>query len=204
MLHASFSKGLKKLKWALLVAAMATVAKAENPPPLAILIEPKFMHYETAVPIPDAKDTVYVPARVVKGEPQVLTAADEKALNLTYDQIVEASHKTASDTLKTLPVRYVRGDHGTIDFAVIESNDPLAASSVLAPDFPKQFADTIGPDLLVVMPNRYRVYVFSRLTTDYQTMSDYIAGDYLSSSYPVSREIFSLEKGQLRAVGEYH
>ena len=89
----------------------------------------------------------------------------------------------------------------TTGLRVIESGDPLTASCVLAPEFGAKFASTLGPDLLVAMPNRFRVLVFCRQDTQFQRLSEFIISGYLDSNFPVSREIFALEKGRLRSLG---
>jgi hypothetical protein len=72
---------------------------------------------------------------------------------------------------------------------------------VLAPGFAEKFADTLGPDLLVALPNRNQLIVFSRQDQAFARMGEFIISGYLSSNYPVSREIFSLERGKLRSLG---
>ena len=79
--------------------------------------------------------------------------------------------------------------------------NPLTASAVLAPGFAEAFAKTLGPDLLVAIPNRNQILVFSKQDQAFQMMGEFIISGYLSSTYPVSREIFSLENGCLRSLG---
>jgi hypothetical protein len=72
---------------------------------------------------------------------------------------------------------------------------------VLAPEFAAAFEKTLGPDLLVAMPTRNQLLVFSRQDDVHLRMSEMIISAYLSSNHPVSREIFALEKGGLRSLG---
>ena len=88
-----------------------------------------------------------------------------------------------------------------IRHAAIESPDPLTASCVLAPEFGEKFRDTLGPDLLVAMPTRNQVLVFSRQDDTHLRLAETIIGNYLNSNHPVSREIFALEGGRLRSLG---
>lgn len=168
-----------------------------------ILIEPSFMDHKIRQPVPGSERTIFALARVTDGRLMPITRADQEEVNVTFAQIEEEARKAASAVLAHLEPRYERDKHGVIDYAVLESDDPLTASCVLAPEFSEKFADKFGPDLLVAMPNRYQVLVFSRQDTEYERMGEFIIAGYLGSNYPVSREIFTLEQGKLRSLGVY-
>jgi hypothetical protein len=53
----------------------------------------------------------------------------------------------------------------------------------------------------VAIPTRNQVFVFSRQDDVHLRMAEEIISAYLSSNYPVSREIFALENGNLRSLG---
>jgi hypothetical protein len=88
-----------------------------------------------------------------------------------------------------------------IQYAAIESDDPLTASCVLSPEFAAAFEKTLGPDLLVAMPTCNQVLVFSKQDDIHLRLAERIINAYLSSNHPVSREIFALENGNLRSLG---
>jgi hypothetical protein len=111
------------------------------------------------------------------------------------------AQRTAQEVLASLEPRFVRDKNGVIQYAALESANPLTASAVLAPEFAGRFASTLGPDLLVAMPNRFQILVFSRQDQAFQQMGEAIIAGYLGSNYPVSREIFALQKGRLHSVG---
>ncbi|HVJ58063.1 MAG TPA: hypothetical protein VM574_09515, partial [Terrimicrobiaceae bacterium] len=90
-----------------------------------------------------------------------------------------------------------------IQCAVLESTSPLTASTVLAPEFASLFRETLGPDILIAIPNRFRIFVFPNGTPAFQRLSDIVIAEYDSSSYPVSKELFTLRKAKLTAVGLY-
>jgi hypothetical protein len=83
----------------------------------------------------------------------------------------------------------------------MESDNPLTASSVLAPEFAGLFAETLGPDLIVAIPNRFRIFVFPKSTFAELNISDLIFTEYKSTAWPVTREIFELRRGKLIAIG---
>ena len=194
---------MRKLKCAVSFLMLATVAPSFADDTWHLLIEPTFMHYDAAWPIQGAERTVLVPARYLNGE--VLPLRNEEALawGVTRDKILASAPKAASEVLAGLKPRFIRDENNVIQCAVLESESPLTASAVLAPEFPALFSDTIGPDFLIAIPNRFRIFVFPKGTPDFQRFSEIVIAEYDSSSYPVSKELFSVRKGKLTAVGSY-
>ena len=166
-----------------------------------LAVEPSFMDHKMRRPIEGSQRTTLAIARVVDGEIEPLTREQKKSVHMTFDQIRAEALKTASTTLAKMKPEFLRDKNGVIRHAAIESKDPLTASCVLAPEFGEKFRDTLGPDLLVAMPTRNQVLVFSRQDDTHLRLAETIIGNYLSSNQPVSREIFAWEGGQLRSLG---
>jgi hypothetical protein len=152
-------------------------------------------------PIDDSKRTIFAIGRLVNGEFEPLTREQKKSVHMTFDQIRAEALKTASATLARLKPEFFRDKNGVIRHAAIESPDPLTASCVLAPEFGETFRNTLGPDLLIAIPSRNQVLVFSKQDDAHLRLSETIIGNYLGSNFPVSREIFALENGRLRSLG---
>ncbi|HEY5741539.1 MAG TPA: hypothetical protein VIS99_03280, partial [Terrimicrobiaceae bacterium] len=197
------SRPLRKLKCAVCLLLLAFMARSSAEEIWHLLIEPTFMRYESAWPIAGAERTVLVPARFVNGE--VLPLQHNEVLNLraSRDEILASAPKAAAEVLAGLTPRFLRDKNRVIQYAVLESESPLTASAVLAPDFSSLFSDTLGPDVLVAIPNRFRIFVFPRGTQAYQRLSELIIAEYDSSTYPVSKELFTVRNGRLSAVGSY-
>lgn len=168
-----------------------------------LLIEPKFLKYDVAWPLPGSKITAIVPARVVDGEPVPLKRDEVPNLQITRPQIQAAALEAATAELNKLTPKFTRDSKNVIQYALLESESPLTASAALSPKFAEKFAKTLGPDILVVIPNRYKIYVFPKLSPAYKGFADIIAGDYTSSASPVSREIFEWRNGVFTAIGSY-
>ena len=166
-----------------------------------LLVEPSFTDYKMRRPIEGSLRTILAIARVVDGEIQPLTREEKKSVHLTYPMIREAALRNASAAFKRMSPAFVRNNKNVIQYASIESDDPLTASCVLAPEFAAAFEKTLGPDLLVAMPTRNQLLVFSRQDDVHLRMAELIISAYLFSNHPVSREIFALEKGGLRSLG---
>lgn len=119
----------------------------------------------------------------------------------SFDEIREAALRKASQVLAGITPRIIRDKNKVVQYVVLESDNPLTASCVLAPEFGARFSDILGPDILVAMPHRNLVLVFSRQDNVHLKMAESIVSGYLNATWPVSREIFSLENGTLRSLG---
>jgi hypothetical protein len=193
----------RKLKSAFFVflvwGAFALVARADQ---WALMVEPSFMDHKMRRPIAGSQRTILAVVRVAKGEVSPLTREEKKSVHMTFEQIRSEALKTASDVLAHITPQIVRDKKKVIRYAVLASENPLTASCVLAPEFAATFRDTLGPDLIVAMPNRNQVLVFSKQDDAHLQMAETIINGYLTSNYPVSRELFALENGSLRSLGE--
>ena len=191
--------GLKRAILVFLFAAASLAPlRAEE---WVLLVVPSFMDHKMRRPIEASQRTVLTIARVVDGEIRPLTREEKKSVHMTYPMIREKALQSASAVFKRMTPTFVRNKKQVIQYAAIESDDPLTASCVLAPEFAEAFRETLGPDLLVAMPTRNQVLVFSKQDDIHLRLSERIINAYLSSNHPVSREIFALENGNLRSLG---
>lgn len=159
------------------------------------------MRPDYASPIEGTKATVLTPALVKGDEVAYLKKDDVTRLKLDLDSIRRVAQAAASAELAKLKPEYVRDSKGVALYARLTSDSPTTASAVLAPEFASTFADILGPDLLVAIPNRYRIYVYPALASHFQDTGALVNRDYDLSPYPVSKEIFKLTSHGLRAVG---
>ena len=168
-----------------------------------VLIEPKFMRPEISFPIPGAERTVLVPGWLGDdGELHYFLKKDWDTLNLDWNDFQKKSAMNVTD--KKVKAEFSRGRKNVIEYAALTSDDPLTATAVLSPDFLKKFADVFGAKLLVAIPNRYAVYIFPSLASNYQDYAPMIIRAYHATPYPVSLEVFELSKeGGLRAIGAF-
>lgn len=194
---------MKKLKYTVGFLLLAQAFALADDSAWHLLIEPTFQRNEVSWPVANSKVTVLVPARFYADELHPMTQAEARQLRVTQEAVVAVTPAEASKVLATLKPEYVRGENKVIDYAVLQSTNPLTASAVLAPDFAEKFAETLGPDILIAIPNRYRIYVFPKLSQNYKGLADVVVAEYESSPCPVSKEVFQLRNGKLIAVGRY-
>jgi len=183
------------------VFLLAAVAFAGEDTHWAWMVEPSFMDYKVRRGIAGSERTVLALVRLRDGKIYGAEGGHERIMDMAKKSIEDDARETTAKVFSSIEPRFVRDKNGVIQYAVMESENPLTASSVLAPGFAEKFADTLGPDLLVAVPNRYQILVFSRQDQAFQKMGEFIISGYLGSNYPVSREIFALEKGKLRSLG---
>lgn len=165
------------------------------------MVEPSFMDYKVRRKIDGSERTILALVRIRDGEIYGAEGGHERIMAMAMKKIEPEAAQTAAGVFSAIKPQFVRDRNGVIQYAVLESENPLAASCVLAPGFAEKFADTLGPDLLVALPNRNLLLVFSRQDQAFAKMGEFIIAGYLGSNYPVSREIFSLENGKLRSLG---
>lgn len=198
ILNRAFAKIPSALCVSVLLLLAGSAAQADQ---WILAVEPSFMDHKMRRPIEGSQRTTLAIARVVDGEIEPLTREQKKSVHMTYDQIRAEALKTASSTLARMKPEFLRDKNGVIRHAAIESPDPLTASCVLAPEFGETFRSTLGPDLLVAIPTRNQILVFSKQDDTHLRLAETIIGNYLSSNQPVSREIFAWESGRLRSLG---
>lgn len=193
---------MRKLQWGLLVLfGMAGIAQAGAG--WNLVIEPKFLRSEVSWPVEGSDRTVLAAARVVDGEVEPVRRAEMNQSGVTTESILLDASRSASAVLAALRPEYIRDGHQVIQYAVLRSDNPLTASAVLAPEFAATFAETIGPELLLAIPNRNTVFVFPKQSLVYRTFADTMFAEYQGSAHPVSRELFELRGGKLIAIGLY-
>jgi hypothetical protein len=199
---ARHSRPSAKLKSSVLVfLLLAAVARADpDGGRWALMVEPSFMDHSLRTPIEGSRRTTITVAREQDGAWVPLPRGARRSVAQPYPEIERQAWETLRGVLAEASTRILRDQRGTARFAMIESQHPLTASTVLLPEFGERFRDTLGPDLLVAMPDRFTVYVFSRQGIEHEAMKEPIIAAYLAATYPVSREIFSWENGRLRAL----
>ena len=105
--------------------------------------------------------------------------------------------------LKKTSLKLIRDRHGVIVAIRIEDQDPALSSIVLTPGFVDRFANLLGKDCLVAIPNRQTVFLFPRLGSNLEEFSVPLRGIYHNSVWPVSTELFEGRTGGLHAIRDF-
>ncbi len=179
----------------------ARAAAQEDPKSWHLLIEPSFMRPPVSFPISGARRTLLVPGYMSGDDPQYFPKKDWDALGLTWDAFRLRSAQNA--TQKKFHADLIRDSHQVVQYAAITSDDPLTATMIFSPDFLKRFQTIFGATVLVALPNRFTVYVFPGLASEYKEYSPMIIRAYEESAYPVSLEVFEVSAAGIRAIGAF-
>jgi hypothetical protein len=186
----------------LLIMSLAMAAHGEETRAQALLLGGSFERLPVQRFLPGSKRTVLFPARVGRnGEITPLDRAPEIGAG-SWDLFLKQARERSALLLATLDPVMVRDARGVVQMAVIGSDDPMTASCILAPDFLQRFSAVFGPELVVAIPARNKVYVFPGLANKIPDISRSIRDDYLISPMPVSTELFGISKKGIRAIGE--
>lgn len=180
----------------LLMAAVSAVA--EGGP--VLVPEPTFMHPPVAYIIPGSKRTVLIPARPGPDN-TTITLPEKEAQEADRQALDQETAKLASSLLKSVEPRFSRNSQGVIEYAELISDSPFTACVTFAPQFQQTFEPTMGPDFLVVIPNRFQVFVFPKQATTVQEFAPMIFATYRETAHPVSVEVFEMKNNRLRAIG---
>ena len=164
-----------------------------------IILDPYFYRTPVSDPIPGSTKTV-------------LGYYDEKEGKVTP---IPNSHRQSMFELQTLAAAYakailprldpkiIRDKHNVIVAIRIEDGDPALSSILLIPGFADRFADLLGKDCLVSIPNRNTVFLFPRLATNMEEFALPLTGLYHNSVWPVSTELFEWREGTLHSIRDF-
>lgn len=169
-----------------------------------LLIEPRNLRGEVFVLPEGARRTVFSAARKGRLGPRHFSREEFKAAfpdgwKQFYKQGVEAAAKH----LESLKPKFVRDSQKVIEYAIMESDHPLTATTILAPKFRAKFTETLGEELLIAIPNRTTILVFPKLASKMPEFYDLLADLHQDAVYPASGEVFELSRDGIRVVGAF-
>jgi hypothetical protein len=188
---------------AVTLALTGAQAGAEELEAYCMLIEPTLEKAEVSSDIPGAERTQLVAAREDTGGVRYYTQAEYEALGLDWLQYVAKSRESADRLLAVLEPEYERDHRGVVKYALLRSENHRTAGVVLAPKFREKFKKTLGEDLIVLIPDRFTVFVFPRLVSDYGAYGEAIVEQYQDATYGVSIEVFTIDNEGLRVIGRF-
>ena len=179
----------------LLYLALSGIALAEP----VIILDPYFYRTPISEAIDGSNKTVLGYYDETDGKvtplssPPRLTISELHALAVAYAQSI----------LKQTSPKFIRDRHGVIVAIRIESQDPAFSSVLLTPGFADRFANLLGKDCLVCVPNRQALFLFPRLGSNLEQFSIPLRGIYHNSVWPVSTELFEWRDGALHSVRDF-
>jgi hypothetical protein len=169
-----------------------------------LLIEPRSMRPDVSVMVPGARDTVFSAAyQGALGARHYSRDGFGKAYPDGWKVFFEGAKTAAAEHLKSLKPKMVRGRNKVIEYALLQSDHVLTPTVILAPEFASMFAETLGDQLLIAIPDRSTVIVFPKLAGGLQKNREGLSDLFEDAVFPVSGEVFELTKDGIRAVGDF-
>ena len=187
------------LTTALIFAQFASAADDEPTP--GVMLAPSFMAYEVSQEIDHAKSTVIVPVRKTATGLQIFTEKRWADEGQDWEKWMPPALKTADKLAENLDIKWFKDDNGVFLYAAIESTNPLLSSVILSEKFLPQFTKQLGPQILVLAPNRTSLYIFPKFASKLPEYGPAIASRYRDSPSKVSLEILEVSEAGLRVVG---
>jgi hypothetical protein len=182
-----------------LVGAGGSVALED----FCLLIEPKEGPAVKKV-LKGAKMTALVPGKETSlGGVRYYTEAEFEGLGLGWTGFTRKAEATATRVLATLKPEVTKDSKGFVTSAVVRGKSHLTAGVVLSPKFYEMFRGTMGDDLVLLIPDRFTVYVFPRPMGAYKALGPKILEAYAEATYPVSYEVLLLNKDGLSVLGSF-
>ncbi|HEY5791770.1 MAG TPA: hypothetical protein VIS74_00635 [Chthoniobacterales bacterium] len=171
-------------------------------PSYSLLPEARAMRPPVMQSIPGSERAVLAAVKLENGEVAYLSKEELAQLEAAPPNFETQARETAAKLLETLEPRLIRSKSKVLECAVYESDSPLTAAVILAPNFLQKFENLFGPEMLVAIPSRYEVYIFPKIANRIPNYTPDILSDYRAAAYPVSPEIFEIGPKGIRAVGE--
>lgn len=184
------------------IAGIPPLSRAQDQDSPALLLGGSFEKPPVHRFLPGSRKTILFPARVGRlGEISPLCKAPGVE-GVSWDPFLKGARERSGLLLATMDPVMIRDSRGVVQMAVIHTDDPMTASCVLAPGFLRRFSAFFGPELIIAIPARNKIYVFPKLANRIPDTSQTIRDDYLISPMPVSTELFELSKKGIRAIGD--
>lgn len=161
------------------------------------------MHQPVTTAIPNAEKTELAAGTMVDGRLQTLEKGGLEKLGSTWEKFAAQARTNAAADLAQLKPEYVRNRKKVLEYAVVKSTKPIVATAVLAPGFRALFAETLGPDILVVVPSKDIAFVFPKLASTYKEFAPMVQQAYRDANDRVSMEVFEMTDRGMQAIGVY-
>jgi hypothetical protein len=164
-----------------------------------MILDPHFYHTPISLPITGSSRTVIG----FYDEANDGTVTPISADSLAQHPLPELKSRAlahARTLLQHVTPKISRDKHGVAIDVRVESNDPSLSSIVLIPGFIDQFANVVGKDCVVSIPNRQVIFLFPRIGGDLQELTYALRSFYHNNAWPVSTELFEWRNGGLVAT----
>lgn len=121
---------------------------------------------------------------------------------LQWETFFPIAREVADAVATKLEPRLVRDHRGIVLYAIIADEDPFLTSAILSPKLHERFKESLGDRIHVVLLERNRIYLFPATGGTLEEFGPSLVEQYRQAQFPVSLEIFLLDRDGFRVVGE--
>lgn len=121
---------------------------------------------------------------------------------LDWERFFPVARALADGIVARVEPKLVRDHRGVALYAILADEDPFLTSVLLSSKLHERFRETLGDRILVVLLEQNRLYLFPATGGTLAEFGPALVEEYRRSSFPVSLEIFLLDREGFRPVGE--
>lgn len=121
---------------------------------------------------------------------------------LEWETFLPVALQVADTVAAKLEPRLVRDHRGIVLYAIIADEDPFLTSAILSPKLHERFKESLGDRIHVLLLERNRIYLFPATGGTLEEFGPALVEEYRQAQFPVSLEIFLLDREGFRVVGE--
>lgn len=189
-------------------AKPAKPAKPEKPAhdlePYCLALEPKVLQTKVSQLMPGSKSTVLSPAKETDVGLKMLSEEEWKALGMPWEDFLKKSRAAALKLLQKITPQVVKDQRGIVEYLILTSDSPLTSSILLCPELLPKVSETLGNDVVALVPDRFTIYLFPRKTGAFVKHGKEIAAIFATATYPSSEEAFELTETSIKSIGSFH
>ncbi len=121
---------------------------------------------------------------------------------LDWERFLPGARALADGIADRIEPKLVRDHRGVALYAVVADEDPFLTSVLLSPKLHERFRETLGDRIHVVLLERNRIYLFPATGGTLAEFGPALVEEYRRAAFPVSLEIFLLDREGFRVAGE--
>lgn len=121
---------------------------------------------------------------------------------LDWEGFLPVARKVADAVAAKLEPKLVRDHRGIVLYAIVADEDPFLTSAILSPKLRERFQETLGDHIHALLLERNRIYLFPATGGTLAEFGPALVAEFGQARFPVSLEIFLLDRDGFRVVGE--
>lgn len=121
---------------------------------------------------------------------------------LDWERFFPLALQVANTVATKFEPKFVRDHRGIVLYAILAEEDPFLTSAILSPKLHERLKESLGDRIHVLLLERNRIYLFPATGGTLAEFGPALVEEYRRASFPVSLEIFLLDREGFRVVGE--